>query len=220
MNRFLICVLIHAFAYPIIVHNGQFGNQDLFLSQEQLIEKLQSLGKPIEIFNIQTQFQVGDQFYGKLIKKLESQSQIKQLIRSKDTFVSPYIEYSSNKLISSLQVQSITVNFQNLRFISEALQKDKSSVIVIVFSKISSNVKLLADMASSETTDLQETLTTEVEADETTDNQLYNITSNQLTGYLVFLILFFALWISLNCISEVQTPERFPRANFYIGKEN
>ncbi len=46
------------------------------------------------------------------------------------------------------------------------------------------------------------------------------MTANNLTGYLIFFILMAILWIGLGCMTDIKTPDRFPRTNFAYGKEN
>lgn len=46
------------------------------------------------------------------------------------------------------------------------------------------------------------------------------MSANTLTGYLIFLMLIAVLWVGLGCMTDIQTPDRFPRTNFAFGKEN
>jgi len=48
---------------------------------------------------------------------------------------------------------------------------------------------------------------------------LGSISADTLTGYLVFLLFLFILYIGTSCLFALETPDRFAKSQMYVGKE-
>ncbi|CAK56533.1 unnamed protein product (macronuclear) [Paramecium tetraurelia] len=226
MNLIIVVLFAVAYCYPIVVTNTDLSSSDLFINQIDLMNKIrQQENKKVILINIQTSHQDNEIFQSKLLKKIDNLKNFKKLLKSKSSFVSPFVDYSPIQFTQGLQkdnqfeVQTIPMNFQNLKALDKFAQQ-QDAILIVLFSKISSNVKVLEEI--TETSEPSDQIVAVELADESelTSNTIYTVTSNQLTGYIVFFVSIFALWIAVQCNGAIQTPERFSKQNYYIGKES
>ncbi|CAD8057078.1 unnamed protein product [Paramecium sonneborni] len=226
MNLIIVFLFAVAYCYPIVVTNTDLSSNDLFINQTDLLNKIrQQENKKVVLINIQTSHQDNEIFQSKLLKKIENLKTFKKLLKSKSTFVSPFVDYSPIQFIQGLQkdnlieVQNIPMNFQNLKGL-EKFSQQQDVILVVLFSKISSNVKVLEEITETQEPSEQIVAVELSDELEPPENTIYTITSNELTGYIVFFVSIFALWIAVQCNGAIQTPERFSKQNYYIGKES
>ncbi|CAD8150727.1 unnamed protein product [Paramecium pentaurelia] len=225
MNLIIVVLLAVAYCYPLVVTNTDLSSSDLFINQIDLMSKIrQQENKRVIIINIQTSHQDNEIFQNKLLKKIENLKSFKKLLKSKSTFVSPFVDYSPIQFIQGLQkdqfeVQNIPMNFQNLKALEKFAQQ-QDAILIVLFSKISSNVKVLEEISETQEPSDQIIAVELADENQPSTNTIYTVTSNQLTGYIVFFVSMFALWIAVQCNGAIQTPERFSKQNYYIGKES
>ncbi|CAD8076611.1 unnamed protein product [Paramecium primaurelia] len=131
MKILIVFLFAVAYCYPIVVTNTDLSPSDLFINQIDLMSKIrQQENKKVILINIQTSHQDNEIFQSKLLKRIESLKNFKKLLKSKSTFVSPFVDYSSIQFAQGLQKDN------------QALLKQAIIIFVQIITELYYSIKL------------------------------------------------------------------------------